>query len=166
MNKSDFNDAQSDREIVITRVFNAPRDLVFKVWTDPKHITQWWGPKGFTTTVSEMDFRPGGAWRYIMHGPDGTEYPVKGIFREIVPPERIVTSDEFDEGFEQIVKVDLPKGMTVATLFEDLGDKTRLTLRIMHSTAEDRRKHEEMGVIGGWNSSFDCLDEHLATMGK
>ncbi|MDF5713636.1 MAG: SRPBCC domain-containing protein [Rhizonema sp. NSF051] len=161
-NKNNSTDAQDDREIVITRIFNAPRELVFKVWTEEKHIEQWWGPKGFTTTVSEMDFRPGGTWRFVMHGPDGTEYPVSGVFREIVPPERIVTSDQFDEGFEALVKADVPRGITVVTtLFEDLGDKTRLTLRILHATAEDRRKHEEMGVIGGWNSSFECLDEYL-----
>jgi uncharacterized protein YndB with AHSA1/START domain len=164
-NKNDSTDAQCDRELVITRVFNAPRELVFKVWTEPKHIEQWWGPKGFTTRVEQMDFRPGGTWRYVMCGPDGTEYPVNGVFKEVVTPERIVASDEFDEGFEQVVKVDLPSGAIVTTaIFEDLDDKTRLTLRIMHSTAEDRRKHEEMGVIGGWNSSFDCLDEFLAKM--
>jgi len=158
-------DAQSDREIVITRVFNAPRELVFKVWTQPKHIEQWWGPKGFTTRVDEMDLRPGGTSRYVMCGPDGTEYPVKGVFREVVPPERIVSSDEFDEGFEQVMNADLPSGIiVVTTIFEDLGDKTRLILRIMHPTAEDRRKHEEMGVVAGWNSSFDCLEEYLAKM--
>lgn len=164
-NDNSYTNTQSECEIVITRIFNAPRDLVFKVWTEPKHITQWWGPKGFTTTVKEMDFRPGGKWHYVMRGPDDREYPVKGSFREIVPPEKIITTDEFDEGFEEVVKADLPSGiMVVTSLFEDLGNKTRFTLRILHATAEDRRKHEEMGVIGGWNSSFDCLDEHLAKL--
>jgi uncharacterized protein YndB with AHSA1/START domain len=152
----------SEREIVITRVFNAPRELVFKAWTDPQHVAQWWGPKGFTTRVNEMDLRPGGTSRYVMCGPDGTEYPVKGVFHEVVPPERIVSSDEFDEGFEEVVKADLPKGIIMTAIFEDLNDKTRLTLRIVHPTAEDRRKHEEMGVVAGWNSSFECLDEFLA----
>lgn len=166
-NNNDSTDThtQGDREIVITRVFNAPRELVFKAWTEPKHIEQWWGPKGFTTRVEQMDFRPGGTWRYVMCGSDGTEYPGNGVFKEVVPPERIVATDQFDEGFEQVVKVDLPSGIIVTTaIFEDLDDKTRLTLRIMHSTTEDRRKHEEMGVVGGWNSSFDCLDEFLANM--
>jgi uncharacterized protein YndB with AHSA1/START domain len=170
-NKNDSTDAQSEglrptsgqREIVITRVFNAPRELVFKAWTDPKHVAQWWGPKGFTTKVIELDLRPGGKSRYVMIGPDGTEYPVKGVFREIVPLERIVTTDEFDEGFEKVVNADLPKGIVMTVLFEDLDGKTKLTLRIVHESAEDRRKHEEMGVIGGWNSSFDCLDEFLVT---
>jgi uncharacterized protein YndB with AHSA1/START domain len=160
-NKNDSIDAQSQREIVITRVFNAPRELVFQAWTDPKHIVQWWGPKGFTTQVVEQDLCPGGKWRYVMIGPDGTEYPAKGIFREIIPFERIVTSDEFDEGFEKVMNVDLPKGIVMTAVFEDLGSNTKLTLRIMHESAEERRKHEEMGVIAGWNSSFDCLDEFL-----
>lgn len=104
-NKNDSTDTQSDCEIVITRIFNAPRELVFKAWTEPKHIEQWWGPKGFTTRVEQMDFRPGGTWRYVMCGPDGTEYPGNGVFKEVVPPERIVATDQFDEGFEQLVKV-------------------------------------------------------------
>ncbi len=80
----------------------------FPASTQPtKHIEQWWGPKGFTTRVEQMDFRPGGICRYVMCSPDGTEYPVNGVFREVVPPERIVATDEFDEGFEQVVKVDL-----------------------------------------------------------
>lgn len=157
-------DAQSDREIVITRVFNAPRELVFKVWTEPKHIEQWWGPQGFTTRVTEMDLRPGGQWRYVMISPDGTEYPAKGVFREIVPSERIATSDEFDEGIDKVLNVDLPQGMVTTVIFEDLEGKTRLTIQIVHKSADDRRKHEEMGVIAGWNSSLDCLDEHLATL--
>ncbi|MBV9387596.1 MAG: SRPBCC domain-containing protein [Chroococcidiopsidaceae cyanobacterium CP_BM_ER_R8_30] len=155
-------DTLSDREITIARVFNAPRELVFKAWTEPKHIVQWWGPAGFTTHVTELDLRPGGRWRYVMVGPDGTEYPVKGIFREIVPPERVVTSDEFDEGFEQAINADLPQGIVMTGMFEELDGKTKLTLQILHATADDRRKHEEMGVVAGWNSSFDCLDEFLA----
>lgn len=153
---------QSDREIIITRVFNASRELVFKAWTEPKHIEQWWGPEGFTTRVTEMDLRPGGQWRYVMIGPDGTEYPAKGVFREIVPPERIVTSDEFDEGIEKVLDADLPQGMVLTAIFEDLEGKTRLTIRVMHESADDRRKHEEMGVVAGWNSSLDCLSEFLA----
>jgi uncharacterized protein YndB with AHSA1/START domain len=144
------------------RVFNAPRELVFKAWTEPKHIEQWFGPKGFTTRVDKLDFRPLGHWRYVMIAPDGTEYPSEGVFREIVPPERIVTSDEFGEGIEQVVEADLPQGMVVTVLFEDLGDQTKLTIQIMHESASDRRKHEEMGVVAGWNSTLDGLDEHLA----
>jgi uncharacterized protein YndB with AHSA1/START domain len=150
------------RELVISRIFNAPRDLVWNAWTDPDHVARWWGPKGFTTRVPELDLRPGGRWRYIMVGPDRTEYPVKGTFREVTPFERTVTTEEFDEGFRHATKSDLPRGMVVTSVFQDLNGRTGLTLWIMHATAEDRRKHEDMGVVAGWNSSFDCLDEHLA----
>jgi uncharacterized protein YndB with AHSA1/START domain len=159
-------ETQSDREIVITRIFNAPRELVFKAWTEPKHIEQWWGPEGFTTRVTEFDLRPGGRSRYVMIGPDGTEYPAKGVFREIVFPERIVTTDEFDEGIEEVLDADLPQGMLLTVTFEDLDGKTKLTIRIEHESADDRRKHEEMGVVAGWNSSFDCLDQFLVTQSE
>ena len=153
--------AHADRELVITRIFNAPRELVFKAWTEPEHIARWWGPKGFTTKVTALDLRPGGAWRYIMTGPNGAEYPIKGVFREVIPSERIVTEDGFDEGYEQVVKGDLPPGMLTTVIFEDLNGKTKLTLRMAHASAEDRRKHEEMGVLAGWSSSFDRLEAHL-----
>ena len=154
----------TERDIVITRVFDAPRELVWQAWTDPEHVAQWFGPKGFTTRVAELDLRPGGRSRYIMIGPDGAEYPSVGVFREVVPFERIVTTDEFGEDFQPPEGMDLPSGMVVTCIFESLGDQTRLTLRIMHPTAEDRRKHEAMGVVAGWQSSLDCLDDHLATM--
>lgn len=161
-NPNPFTDTQSDRELVITRIFNAPRELVFKAWTEAKHIEQWMGPKGFTTRVTENDLRPGGQWCYVMIGPDGTEYPSQGVFREIVPPERIVTTDEFGEGIEQVMDADLPQGMVVTVLFEELDSKTKVTIQIVHESADDRRKHEEMGVVAGWNSALDCLDEYLA----
>ncbi|WP_224095703.1 SRPBCC family protein [Nostoc sp. MS1] len=147
---------------MITRVFNAPRELVWKVWTDPKHVEQWWGPKGFTTRVIEMDLRPGGQWHFVMIGADGTQYPCKGIFQEVVPQERIVATDEFDEGFEKVINVDLPQTMVTTTIFSEEQGKTKLTMVIVHQSADDRRKHEQMGVIAGWNSSFDCLEEFLA----
>lgn len=154
----------SDREIIITRVFAAPRELVWKVWTQPEHVAQWWGPRGFTTTVTQLDLRPGGKSRYVMHGPDGNDYPVEGVFREIVPMERIVTTDEFPEDFQAPPGVELPQGIVLTALFEDLGDQTKLTLRIVHATPEDKKKHEAMGVVGGWNSSFDCMDDYLAAL--
>src|SRR4051794_29231769 len=84
------NPDTSDREIVFSRVFDAPRELVWKAWTEPHHVTKWWGPNGFTTTIHEMDVRTGGTWHHTMHGPDGTDYPNKSIFVEVVKPERIV----------------------------------------------------------------------------
>lgn len=151
----------SGRTLTISRVLDAPRSQVWTAWTDPEQVAQWWGPEGFTTKVSELDLTPGGRSRYIMIGPDGTEYPVKGVFREIIPGERIVTTDEFDEGFEKVVEADLPQGIVLTVIFADAGEKTRLTLNLEHPTPEDRRKHEKMGVIPGWNSSLDCLVQHL-----
>jgi uncharacterized protein YndB with AHSA1/START domain len=155
----------SDKDIVITREFAARRQLVWDVWTEPKHIEKWFGPKGFNTRVDHFDFKVGGRSVYVMVGPDGTEYPASGVYREIVPIEKIVTTDEFGDGFEEIEsmkEVDLPQGMITTFLFDDLGESTRLTLITSHPSVDDKKKHEAMGVVDGWNSSFDKLDEYLA----
>lgn len=156
----------SDRELVIVREFAAPRALVWRVWTEPAHVAQWFGPRGFNTTVTQSDLRTGGKWRYVMHAPDGSEFPFHGVNKEVVPLEKIVSTDEFEGEYEtKLPGVDLPKGMVVTTLFEDAGPgKTRVTIRVLHPTAEDKKKHEAMGVVAGWNSSFECLDEHLGTL--
>lgn len=155
----------ADLEIHITRVFNAPLELVWKAWTEAAHIEKWFGPEGFSTRVETLDFRPGGSWVYVMIGPDGTEYPGKGMFKEIVPMERIVATDEFGDGMEEMVPADtLPQGMIVTETFEDLGGQTRVSITILHSSVEDLKKHEDMGVIAGWNSTLDCLEKHLATL--
>src|SRR6478736_590865 len=90
------------REIVVTRVFDAPRELVWEVWTDPKHVGHWWGPNGFSTTTAAMEVRPGGVWRYVMHGPDGRDYQNRIIFDEITPPERIVYRHDGGEDVEPV----------------------------------------------------------------
>lgn len=158
-----------DTDIVITREFGAPRQLVWDVWTQPKHIEKWFGPKGFNTRVDAMDFKVGGRSAYVMIGPDGTEYPSTGMFKEIVPIEKIVTTDEWGEGIEkieQLKNVDLPQGMTITALFDDLGERTKLTLITSHPTLEDKQKHEAMGVVDGWNSSFEKMDEYLSEVQK
>lgn len=154
----------AEREIVITRVFDAPRELVWKVWTQPEHVAQWWGPRGFTTTVKALDLRPGGRSEYVMHGPDGNDYPCCGVFQEVVPFERIVSTDEFGEDFVAPPGVELPQGMILTAVFTDEGKKTKLTLTISHPTVEDKKKHEAMGVVGGWLSSFECMADHLAAL--
>lgn len=155
----------ADHFLLITRVFHAPRELVWKAWTESERLAQWWGPRGFTTRVEQLDLRPGGRTRYVMVGPDGQEYPAEGVFLEIDPPRRFVTTDEFGKDFDP-KGMDLPQGIVLTAEFEELpgeAAKTRVTLRIAHPTAEDRRKHEAMGVVAGWQSSFDCLDEYLAS---
>jgi len=155
----------NDRELVIVREFDAPLDLFWKVWTQPQHIAQWFGPRGFSTRVDTYDFRVGGKWAYTMIGPDKAEYPCDGIFQEILLHSRIVTTDEFgDELRQRHPNDDFPRGIVVTALFEDLGGRTRLIIRIMHQSAQDRINHEKMGVVAGWGSSFDCLDEYIATL--
>ena len=145
-------------ELVIERVFDAPREMVWRAWTEPEHIVQWWGPRGCTTRVEEFDFRPGGAWRYVMLTPDGSEMPQSGVFREIVARETIVTSAEFGVG------ADLTQEVVLTWRFEDLEEKTKLAMRITHPSAEIRRQHEEMGVLMGWNSNFDSLDDYIPAL--
>ncbi|MDM7921317.1 MAG: SRPBCC domain-containing protein [Pyrinomonadaceae bacterium] len=154
--------AQQTKEIVITREFDAPRELVWKAWTEPEHIEKWFGPKGFSTRVAEHDLSVGGRSTYVMTGPDGKEYPGTGVFLEIVPMERIVSSDEFGEGFEKIMpETELPSGMIFTVQFDDLGGRTRLTLTVSHPTVEDRIKHEKMGVVDGWGTTLDRMDDYL-----
>ena len=146
----------SDREIVTTRTFDAPRDLVFKMWTDRRHIERWFGPDGFTTTTHEMDVRPGGVWRFIMHGPDGTDYPNRVTYEEIVAPERLVyTHDDDGDG-------DGRQFRTTVT-FEERDGKTLLTMRAVFATAAERdRVVEEVGAIEGAMQTLNRLAEYLA----
>lgn len=153
----------SDKELVITRHFDAPRQNVWQAWTNPDEIELWWGPRGFTTRVAKMELKPGGSWQYIMEDKEGNEYPAEGVFREISKQERIVTTDEFGDSEEntKAAPEGLPGDMVVTTTFEELGNQTQLQIRIMHQSVEDRKKHEKMGVIDGWNESLDKLAEYL-----
>ena len=142
---------QDARTIVTTRVFDAPRELVFEAWTNPKHLVQWWGPNGFTTTIRAIDVRPGGIWRFVMHGPDGVDYENRIVYNEIVKPERLVYSHGGGDDVE-------PVQFHVTVTFEDQGGKTRLTLhQSLFESVTARDEHH-----GGWNSSFDCLADYLA----
>ena len=146
----------ADREIVLTRVFDAPRELVWKVWTDPKHVVHWWGPNGFTTTIEKMDVRPGGVWKHVMHGPDGTDYPNSSVFQEVVKPERIVYA--LGGG-----KKGGPGAHFVATwTFETLGDKTRVTIRMIFDSQADRDfVIKEYGAVEGGKQTLERLGEYL-----
>jgi uncharacterized protein YndB with AHSA1/START domain len=150
----------ADREIVITRVFDAPRELVFQVWTDPKHVAQWWGPKGFTTTIHEMDVRPGGIWRLVMRGPDGTDYHNKIVFVQIVRPELLVYKHEPEKGTE-------PGTHETTVTFEDQGaasaPKTRVTMRMLFASAAAREYVvKKYNAVEGGNQTLDRLADHLA----
>ena len=147
---------RTDREVIHTRIFNAPRDLVWKVWSDPKHIARWWGPNGFTTTTYSMDFRPGGVWRFVMHGPDGTDYQNKVVYLEIVKPERIVFKHSGGEDDTEGVS-----HQTTVT-FAAEGNKTKLTMRILFASPEElQRVVEKVGAIEGGKQTLGRLAEYV-----
>lgn len=144
-------------ELVITRVFDAPRELVFKAWTDPKHVAQWWGPHGFTNPVCELDVRPGGAIRIHMRGPDGTVYPMTGVYQEIVEPTRLVfSSAALDEQGTPLFEV------LTTVAFAEHGRKTTMTVkaRVVKSTSEAAPYLK--GMEAGWTQSLERLEAHLA----
>ena len=150
----------SDRELVFTRLFDAPRELLFEVWTDPKHIAQWWGPRGFTTTSTDMDARPGGAWRFVMHGPDGVDYKNRIVYLEVVNPKRLVYKHAGEE------KDDAVKFQVTVT-FEEVGDKTRLTMQMVFETAAERDfVVEKYGAEQGAVETLDRLGEHIDRIKK
>lgn len=145
------------RELVVTRVFNAPRDLVFEVWTRPEHIDKWWGPTGFINTTHEMKAQEGGIWRYNMHAPDGTDFPHKVVYTKVVQPQRLefIMADENENA----------NPIDVTVIFEELGDKTSLTMRMVLASAEElRRVVEEYGAVEGNKQTMDRLEAYLATV--
>jgi uncharacterized protein YndB with AHSA1/START domain len=143
----------AEQALVITRIFDAPRSLVFNAWTDPEHLVHWLGPQGFTGTIVKMDVRPGGAYRFHMRSPEGTDHWRRGVYREIVEPERLVFTSAWEDAEGK------PGHETLVTVtFADLGGKTKLTLRqAVFELVTSRDAHQ-----GGWNSSLDCLAEYLA----
>jgi uncharacterized protein YndB with AHSA1/START domain len=146
------------RSIIATRMLDAPRELVWTAWTDPKHLAQWWGPDGFSTTTSAFDFRPGGVWRFVMHGPDGRDYQNRITFDEIVKPERIAYHHGGGEDVE-------PVQFTTTVTFEDLGGKTRLTLHAVFPSAADRdRVVKDYGADKGAMQTLSRLADYVATL--
>lgn len=146
-----------ERSLTLTRVYDAPRELVWRAWTDPKMLAQWFGPKHFTSSVPEFNVRPGGALRIVMHGPDGNDYPMKGVFRAVEPPSRLTFSN---------IAVDndgnhLLEGETTVIL-EEQGGKTKLTLQTYAKGLVPMAPQMLAGMEMGWSGSFDKLGELLA----
>jgi uncharacterized protein YndB with AHSA1/START domain len=144
----------SDREIVISRVFDAPRRLVFAAWTDPKYVPHWMlGPEGWTMPVCEIDLRPGGSWHFVWRKDDGTEMAMNGVYQEIKPPERLVSTESWGG--------DWPETINTLVLSEENG-KTTATMTILYPSKEARDAAVKTGMTKGMSISFDRLETYLA----
>ena len=145
-----------ERELTLTRVYSAPRDVVFRAWTDPAQLARWWGPKMFTNPVCEVDARPGGKLRIVMRGPDGSDYPLRGVFQEVVAPERLVfTNIAVDAQDRPIID-----GLTTV-LFAAEGKQTRLTLHARGKAVAPIALQYLQGMEMGWSQSLEKLAELL-----
>jgi uncharacterized protein YndB with AHSA1/START domain len=151
--------ATTDRELVLTRLIDAPREKLFRAWTDPELLKQWFAPLPWTTPVAELDLRPGGANLVVMRGPDGNEFPNRGVYLEVVANERLVFTDAFTEAWQPSQK----PFMTAILTFEDEAGKTRYTARLRHWTIADREAHEKMGFHEGWAR---CTNQLTTLVGK
>lgn len=143
----------SDRELVLTRLIDAPREKLYRAWTEPALLKQWFAPLPYTTPVAEMDVRPGGASLIVMRGPDGVDMPNRGVYLEVVENARLVVTDAYVRAWEPSEK----PFMTLILTFEDEGGGTRYTARARHWTAADREMHEKMGFHEGWGQCADQL---------
>jgi uncharacterized protein YndB with AHSA1/START domain len=148
-----------DRDLVLTRVINARREKLFRAWTEPELLKQWFAPLPYTTPVAQLDVRPGGANLIVMRGPDGDDVPMRGVYLDIVPNERLVFTNAYTKAWEPSDK----PFMTVIVTFEDQGGKTKYTALVRHWTVADREAHEKMGFHQGWGKCTDQL-EALVTM--
>lgn len=146
----------TDREVVVTRVVDAPRRVVYNAWTNPKHVQQWMlGPEGWTMPVCEMDLRVGGTWRYVWRKSDGTEMPMSGTYREIAPPDRLVSTESWGP--------DWPETLNTMVLTEVAG-QTTITLTISYPTKESRDAALRTGIKTGMDQSYARLDRVLGTL--
>ncbi|HET7879335.1 MAG TPA: SRPBCC family protein [Acetobacteraceae bacterium] len=154
-----MTDETADRELVLTRLMDASPEKVYRAWTDPALLRQWFAPAPWTIARAEMDVRPGGATLVVMRSPEGNEMPCPGVFLEVVPNRRLVFTDAYTGAWQPSSK----PFMTVIVTFEDEGGKTRYTARALHWTAEDREAHEKMGFHEGWGK---CADQLAALAAK
>jgi uncharacterized protein YndB with AHSA1/START domain len=149
-----------NRELSLTRLINAPREKVYRAWTDPELLKQWFAPQPWTTPRVELDVRPGGTNVIVMRGPDGQEFPNRGVYLEVVKNERLVFTDAYANDWEPSQK----PFMTVILTFEASQGKTRYTARVRHWTVADRETHEKMGFHAGWGKCADQLEALVAKL--
>jgi len=158
-----------EQELVITRIFDAPRELVWKAWTDPERTKKWWGPAGFTSPVCEIDLHVGGRYLNSMRSPEGQDFWSTGTYLEILMPERLVMTDSFADAEGNVVpatyyglSADFPMELQVTVTFEELDGRTKMTLKHTGIPAGEMREQTE----AGWNESFDKLAEYLKKEGN
>ncbi|HJV92401.1 MAG TPA: SRPBCC family protein [Azonexus sp.] len=150
----------SDRELVLTRIIDAPPEKLFRAWTEPALMVQWFTPHPWTTVHAETDLRPGGSSLVVMRSPEGQEFPSRGVYLEVVKNEKLVITDAYTAAWEPSDK----PFMTAILSFEAVGDKTRYTARVRHWTVADREAHEQMGFHEGWGKATDQLAALVATL--
>lgn len=156
-----MNTPTNDRELVLNRIINASPEKVFRAWTEPALLTQWFTPPPYVTTHAELDVRPGGSNFIVMRSPDGNEMPNHGVYLEVVPNKRLVLTDAYTKAWEPSAHPFL----TIILTFEDAGNgKTNYTATVRHWTVADREKHEEMGFHQGWGVATDQLEALVAKL--
>ena len=142
----------TNRTLTLERTFNAPIDLVWEAWTQPDHVAKWWAPHGMDLEVIEHDFSVGGKWKYAMPMPDGNQFISEGVYSEIVPKKKIITTADFKP---------MTEGVELHIQFEKDGNQTKFTFSVVHETEEYCEQQEEMGFYNGWGSAFERLDKML-----
>lgn len=152
MNKSN---EKKNRTITIKRTFNTPIQLVWEAWTQPEHIAVWWSPKGIKTKVVEHEFKIGGKWKYLMPMPNGQEFCAEGEYIEIIELQKIISLANFKP---------MTEGVEIESLFKANGGKTEFTFNIVHPTEEYKIQQEKMGIMNGWGSVFERLEELLTNI--
>ena len=150
----------ADRDLVLTRLIDAPPEALYRAWTDPDLLVKWFAPLPYTTTVAELDVRPGGASLVVMRGPDGADMPNRGVYLEVVPNRRLVSTDAYTSAWEPSDK----PFMTVILTFEPEAGKARYTARVRHWTLADKEAHEQMGFHQGWGICTDQLEALVKTL--
>ncbi|RJF88913.1 polyketide cyclase [Oleomonas cavernae] len=150
----------TDRDLILTRLIDASPDKLFRAWTEPELMKQWFAPLPWTTPHAEVDLRPGGSSLVVMRGPDGTEFPNPGVYLEVVKNRRLVATDAYTQAWVPSAK----PFMTLVLTFEEEGGKTRYTALARHWTVEDREAHEKMGFHEGWGICTDQLEALVKTL--
>ena len=153
-----IEESAESRELVLVRLIDAPPEKVFRAWTDPALLKQWFCPKPWTVASAELDVRPGGTSVIVMRSPEGQEFPNSGVYLEVVKNERLVFTDAYTKAWEPSEK----PFMTGIITFENEGGKTKYTARVLHWSVADRKTHEEMGFHEGWSKATDQLAELVA----